>query len=292
MKLQQLRYFQAACQECNISQAAQKLHISQPSISTAIKDLEIEFGIKLVHRLSKGFILTQEGKALLGLAENLLQHADTVAQKMTDLGEKRNMIRLGVPPMIGSFLFPKIYSGFRLQYPEIKMITQETGSKNLLEGLTNGTLDIAFLPHSDSFSQEFRTTLIMKTETVYCVPRSHRFAQRDSIRIPEIKDEPLVMFKSSFFQNEVVHRQFAQYDIVPNIIHYSDQLSTFKEFIVGKIATGFMFLKIANADPDIVGIHLDPPIILDISLVWMRNHYIYTDITRFIDYITKHIKEY
>jgi hypothetical protein len=121
----------------------------------------------------------------------------------------------------------------------------------------------------------------MKTETVYCVPRKHRFANRSSIDIPTIGGEPLVMFKSSFFQNEVVNRQFAQHDItrISSTTPINCPLSRIHR---GNLATGFMFWNIAESDPEIVGI------------IWIRpysgyqpgmetDHYIYTDITRFIN---------
>ena len=61
MKLQQLRYFVTACRLCSISRAAETLHISQPSVSMAIRELEREFGVSLIARRYQGFALTEEG---------------------------------------------------------------------------------------------------------------------------------------------------------------------------------------------------------------------------------------
>ena len=76
MTLVQLKYFQTVCKYNNITRASNELHISQPSLSNAIKDLEKEFGISLFYRFSKGLVLTEEGSLFLEETNHLLEHAD------------------------------------------------------------------------------------------------------------------------------------------------------------------------------------------------------------------------
>ena len=97
MKLLQLQYFCTACKYNNITRASEELHISQPSISNAIKELEAEFGVILFKRLKKGFTLTREGETLLRHAQELLQHAERITKIMTDRGPENNSIRIGIP---------------------------------------------------------------------------------------------------------------------------------------------------------------------------------------------------
>ena len=104
MTLTQLRYFQAVCRFHSVTQASDFLHISQPSISSAIRDLEQEFGVVLFLRQYRGMSLTEEGLHFLELADSLLAHADQVRQAMADIGQKRRQFQLGIPPMIGSTL--------------------------------------------------------------------------------------------------------------------------------------------------------------------------------------------
>ena len=82
MKLQQIQYFCAACRYGNITRAAGELHVSQPSISMAIRDLEKEFGLLLIQRNNKGFAMTKEGMYFYEKAEILLEQADELAQMM------------------------------------------------------------------------------------------------------------------------------------------------------------------------------------------------------------------
>ena len=94
MTLQQLTYFQAACRYKNISRAAEELHISQPSVSSAIKNLEEEFGVRLIVRGRVGFTLTEAGEEFFALAEGMLEHADRLQSIMIDKGRKDKKIRL------------------------------------------------------------------------------------------------------------------------------------------------------------------------------------------------------
>ena len=166
MKLQQLRYFQTACRLQSITGAAEALHISQPSISVAIRELEQEFGVKLTSRRYQGFALTEEGRQLLSMADGLLEHADQVAARMQDIGRRHYPIRLGVPPMIGAVLLPRLYGSFLPRNPQITVTTEEGGAKSLLRNLLEKTLDLAFVAHSESLPEAFSAVPVVSTETV------------------------------------------------------------------------------------------------------------------------------
>lgn len=112
MNLIQLRYFQAVCACGNLTQAAQQLHISQPSLSSAIQSLEKEFGVGLFVRQYRGVELTAEGEQLLKLSRSLTENADKLVRIMQDLGAGRHILRLGVPPVLGGWLLPRLYTDF------------------------------------------------------------------------------------------------------------------------------------------------------------------------------------
>ena len=87
MKLYQLQYFTSVCgHSCNISRAAEALHISQPSVSNAIRDLEEEFGVCLFQRINRKLRITREGEIFLAMATDLLSRSESVVNRMRDLG--------------------------------------------------------------------------------------------------------------------------------------------------------------------------------------------------------------
>lgn len=284
MTLQQLKYFHAACKCGSITQAAKQMYVSQPSVSSAIKELEKEFGVVLFVRQYHGFTLTKSGERLYELSGKLLSHAGTVSEIMKEIAVNKEPIRLGVPPMIGTFLFPKIYKPFRRSYPDTMLLTTESGMRTLLSELENNTLDVAILPSNDVAADSYYVQPLMKSETVYCVSEKHPLAGRTEISVQEIGLSPLIMFKHGFYQNELVEQLFARYNLKPNVIHYTNQFYTLHKFIADDIATGFMLRDGAFLAPGVCPISLDTPILVDISLVWKKDHFMNSESLQFVDF--------
>ena len=113
MKLYQLRYFSAVCSCGHVTKAAEELHVSQPSVSNAIKELEDEFGVNLFHRINNRLTPTQEGLTFLDRAVKILELADDTQSLMTEMGSRKRQVKVGVPPMIGTFLLPKLFKDFK-----------------------------------------------------------------------------------------------------------------------------------------------------------------------------------
>ena len=127
MTLDQLRYFQAVCQYDNVSRAAEALNISQPSVSNAIGNLEKEFGTLLFTRQRKRLVLTKEGTLLLEMTEQLLSQADKINRIMREMGSEKRVLRLGVPPMIGSLALPVLFTRHFNRYPQLQVHQRNQG---------------------------------------------------------------------------------------------------------------------------------------------------------------------
>lgn len=215
MKLQQLRYFEATCRLGSISRAAESLHVSQPSVSMAIRDLEREFGVSLIARRYQGFSLTEEGTILREMAESLLRHADHVSNRMQALGRQRRPVRLGVPPMIGTTLLPALYRQLAGRYPDLLLATEELGTKTLIRDLRENVLDVAFVSHHAPLPPEFDAVPVTDMEIVWCALPGHPLAGESRISIPQLEDEPLVFFQSNFSLRERVMQQFEDAGVTP-----------------------------------------------------------------------------
>lgn len=285
MTLVQLRYFQAVCRCGSVLRAADTLHISQPSISSAIKELEKEFGVVLFQRQHRGMRLTEAGQQFLNQADHLLSHSDQARQAMYAISQKSRKLQLGVPPMIGSLFLPQIYYGFSRSFPDIHIGIEEDGRAELLRQLDSGQLDVAFLPHDKPFDSSLEAIHIADLETVCCVSLMHPLVNRKHIEITDLQSQPLALFKNSFFQTERIKQRFAACDITPNVLLYTDQLSTVRRMVARNIAAGFMFSKLTDSFPDVVSIPLDPPMQVHVSLVWHSTTYLSEDMMQFIRYI-------
>ena len=269
MTLDQLRYFCAVCTYNSVTLAAQILNISQPSVSTAIRNLESEFGVSLFDRQRKRLVLTSAGQQLWDMGKPLLHNADALTQAMHALSSGNQFLRLGVPPMIGSLVLPPLYSNFVSGQLQLQVV--EDGSSSLRRFLRDGQIDMALLPHTQPFDDTLQAVKLTVLQNVCCVSKQHPLAACSHISLAQLKNEPLVLFKNSFFQTERILNAFQASGISPNVALYTGQLSTVQNMIAGGSAVGFMFEFLAKRSDCVIGIPLDPPMTTQVSLVWRKD---------------------
>ena len=202
MNLTQLKYFKAICTYKSVSQASQYLHISQPSLSSAIKELESEFKVSLFRRHHRGMTLTPEGETLLKLSEELLKKAEQTEKIMNEFSNQKKKLRLGVPPMIGSLILPDVYKNFIAQNPLIIPEITEGGTQNLISLLDDDTLDMIFIPHKQPIEQCYSSIKAKNLEIVCCVSENNPLSELKSVGAEDLKNVPLVLFKNSFFNSK------------------------------------------------------------------------------------------
>lgn len=285
MNLTQLKYFQAVCSFRSVSAAAEYLHISQPTLSASIKELENEFGVSLFLRHHKGVTLTAEGDVLYSLSRDILDRTTYAENKMKELGSGRKTLKLGMPPMIGSIMLSNIYQNFLPQNPDISIDIFEGGYSELMQKLDEGYLDVSVLPHDDTFSGELSAILLSESEIVCCVHKDNPIASYTSVQPEFLKDAPIVLFENSFFQTTKIKKWFQDGDISPNILLQTEQLSTVFNMVSNNLAVGFMLPHVMDIYPDIVTVPLGAPIQLHISLVYQKNAQRSDGMERFMRYM-------
>ncbi len=285
MNLTQLKYFKAVCTYKTVSAAAEFLHISQPSLSSAIKELEKEFGLSLFSRRHRGMVLTAEGETLYKMCDDLLDKAEHIENIMNDLGAERKKLRLGIPPMIGSLLLSDIYGVFLKNNPEIALEITEGGSNELKKLLSEDYLDMIFLPHSEPLESNLSSVEVKKLEIVCCTALGNSVSECKSVTPQSLDGVPLVLFEDTFFQTEEIKKWFKMQNIKPNILLQTKQLSTMRSIISGNIAAGFMFKEMLETNGDIVSVPVDNPMFVEVGLVWKKDTYFSGSMKKFREYI-------
>jgi DNA-binding transcriptional LysR family regulator len=285
MNLTQVKYFHAICRFQNLSDAAVYLFVSQPTLSCAVKELEKEFGVALFLRHHHGVTLTPEGEIFFRATKDLLKQAEQIEATMKDLGVARKTLRLGVPPMIGSMLLPRIYRGFSPLHPDIKLDITECGRNELCKKLDEGELDMLFLPHSKPLEPPLAFTEVAQLEIVCCTTAQSPLAGQSFVIPEDLADTPVVLFENSFFQTDEIKKWFAAHKITPQILLQTNQLSTMMSVISGGAAVGFAFRELLFAHPHLVPLPLQDPIRPRVSLVWQKNGFFFSAMKKFKDYI-------
>ena len=288
MNLTQLKYFRAVCLYQTVSAAANYLHISQPSLSNAIKELEEEFNVLLFHRQHRGMVLTPAGEILQRLSEELLKQAENLEKTMCDLGRERKVLHLGVPPMIGSVVIPGLYRDFVSAHPEVKLDIKESGSQELMAGLQNESLDMIFMPHNRPLAAGISSFTVAKLEIVCCVAKHNPLANKTVVSLQELKEVPLVLFQNSFYQTEEIKRRFLEVGIQPEILLQTEQFSTILSLISENVAAGFMFRHLTESHPEMVAVPLENPLFVEVSLAWREKAFSFHTMGLFKEFIQQY----
>lgn len=285
MKYLQMVYFREVCRHNNITKASKALFVSQPAISSSIKELEVEFGVKLFHRNNNKLILTPEGEFFYAQVQEILDSLEKLEEKMKDLGNNHNRIKIGVPPMIGIFLFPAIFTSFKESHPKIEIEIMESGSLEIRHYVMEDLVDLAIGIIDQEMKSQFHVEPIVETELVFCVSKNHHLHAVKEIDFDMLKDESIILMKTDSFQNPKIKERFAEIGITPNVLLYSSQFFTIKKFLEYGKAGAFVFKEIAEMDPDLVAIPMKHPIKTSIGMIWKNHNLLYSETEEFIRFV-------
>ena len=192
--LRQLRYFVVTAQVLSFTAASKLLHISQPSISTALAELESTLGVQLfIRHHASGLSLTQAGRDMLGLARNLLKNADELQSAARELdGGMSGEIALGCLVSLAPRVLPPLVSRFMGQHAGVSFHTHETHQDELFQGLRDGVLDLV-LTYDLDLEEDIAFTPLMALPPYIILPKQHRLAGAGSVSLESLLDEPYVM---------------------------------------------------------------------------------------------------
>src|SRR5918996_6479066 len=143
-ELRHLRYFVVVAEELNFSRAATRLHMAQPPLSVAIRQLEQELGTELFQRTTREVRLTEAGRVLLDGARRTLAEADRAveAAKRASAGEL-GQLKVAFSWSVRFETLPALGQALRARHPDIELLTQEMWNARMIEALRTGTVDVA-----------------------------------------------------------------------------------------------------------------------------------------------------
>ncbi len=198
---------------------------------------------------------------------------------------QKGTILLGIPPMIGSYLFPQISYGFLRMHPKLELSIIEEGSLSIHKKLNRGELDLGIVI-LDNAPASLNLLPISRNQILVCLPPNHPLASQDSIGIRELRAQPLIMLKEDSYHRRIILSEFDKYQSTPRIILSSNQLSTIKSLIANGRGLSFLLDVIVQKEPAIVGRPLSNPIFIDIGLAWKKERYLSRASRALIDFIS------
>jgi DNA-binding transcriptional LysR family regulator len=194
VELRHLRYFIAVAEELNFSRAAQRMHMAQPPLSAAIRQLERDLGVELFVRTTREVKLTEAGHAFLAGARRTLADAERAAEdaKRAAAGELGHL-RIAYSWSTRFETLPALGRAFRATYPDVDLLAQEMWNARMPPAFANGSIDIA-LSLSPEIAAELQLAPIRKERLVGLLPESHPLAHEEAIPLSALADEEFIVF--------------------------------------------------------------------------------------------------
>lgn len=288
MTLNQLHYFMEVYRQRNITRAAERLHISQPSLTTAVRKLEDELGISLFHRIRKRIEPTDNGQYYYEQLMPLLGQLDELNKEMADKGNHSNTLKIGVPPMIGSVIFPAIYKAFNTKHPTIQLEIVEAGTLKMIDYLIDDTLDLSLLLEETSPNKSIHSKVITSGSSNLYVNKEHSLANNKSLTMNELKGIPLILLNRDFVINRMVREGFSKNNLAPNIIMETTQINTIRRFISDGLASTILIDRTIEPDASIACIPIDDMPKITFTIVWKADHFLSSSARIFLNFIENH----
>ncbi|MCI1945746.1 LysR family transcriptional regulator [Clostridium luticellarii] len=191
MTIRDLEIFVAVAEKGKIGTAAKKLYISQPTVSHAISQIEEEYHVKLFERLSRKLYITEVGKEFLNYARHILANFHEMEHYLHH-ASKQICIHIGASLTVGSFFLGNIISKFEEKNPRIRIRVYVDNSKNIIQKIIDGTLDIAIIEGFVN-SKDIIATEVYQDEMVLICGKNHPFASKKSIHLSDLKDKDCVL---------------------------------------------------------------------------------------------------
>ncbi len=278
MELRTLRYFQAVAEELSFSRAAERLHIAQPALSRAVRDLEEELGTPLLARNKHKVRVTPAGAVLLRETGVLLGLAEEAARKVqrTALGQEGEL-RLGyIGPPTRDFL-AGVLREFRIRYPRVTVILEERTPERVWEMVLKGRLDLGLTRPVTAGERLGLETLLLREEPLCAVlPSGHPLAKVEPLEWSALRGQPLIVLarREGVGLHDRVLLGCQRAGFPPTLAHTPSIVGTVLTYVESGAGIGVVpesVATLAGADT-MVFKPLHPVEPVSLVLVWNREH--------------------
>lgn len=190
--IKQIESFLAVANEGSFSAAARRLGSAQPALSQAVRDLELELGVRLFDRTTRRVELTSAGREFMGASGKVLEDLDHAVQNARDLADrKRGRIRIAAPPLLAAVVLPQAIAEFQAQHPGIKLELVDVGTEQIVESVLNGQAECGLGTFPPGETGIERTVLMRDNLMLFCAYDSP-FTGKSTVEWADLKEQPLI----------------------------------------------------------------------------------------------------
>lgn len=244
MNLFQLEYFITLAETLSYTKASQKLHITQPTLSKLIINLEHSIGTQLFIRNKRDVRLTSTGKVFYNEIKKTLNSYESAVQKVKDMESgTAGIINVGLLGTALVYHFPRIMKQFHNKHPAIRVNPMDYTYHGLMETLNSGEIDIAMLPDFEVGNfPHLAKKLVFTDHMCVVVHKEHKFSELKSVSVTMIKDDPLINMDARFSRTDhnLINNIYSKEGFQPNTIYEASSLFNMMLMVDCQIGITFM----------------------------------------------------
>lgn len=193
MDLWQLKIFCKVVESRSFSRAGQVIHLSQPTISSHIKDLEDHFGTRLIDRLSRQAIPTRAGELLYQYARRLMALREEAEAAMAEfLGEIKGTLTVGGSTIPGGYLLPRIIGDFARRYPAVHVVLLVGDTSEIIAHIVSGRAELGVVG-APADNKQVGQVPLMEDDLRLVVSSQHKWSRRKAVKLAELAGEPFII---------------------------------------------------------------------------------------------------
>lgn len=272
-----MRYFVAVAEELHFGRAAERLYITQPSLSAQISALEAKLGVRLLDRNSRQVRLTGAGEAFLEGARRAIEESERAVSEARRASEGEvGSLALGFVNGASLGLLPSIVGTFGARYPEVELELREMNTSTQLPALREGRIQagvVSMLPEEADDSLEVRS--FVRTGMIAALPEGHPLSSSQEVSVASLAEEPLVMVSRDLepYLHDGTMRLFRERGLSPRVAQETSQLQMSLGLVAAGVGVAVAPARVRNVGRAGVAyreIREETPIV-GLSLAWRRD---------------------
>jgi LysR family hydrogen peroxide-inducible transcriptional activator len=288
MELHQLRYFVTVVRDGTFTKAAERLYITQPSLSEQIRKLETELGSPLFQRLGRKLALTNAGESFLPHAEKVIFEVEQARARVQEVrGLRRGRLSIGVLPSVSARLLPKFLAEFRHKHPGIDVsLREENDSIEFEQMVHEGVLDLAIVRLPVRRRNDLDAEFLVREPLVMVAPPGHRLGDKRSVSLAELANESFVAMKPGHGLRECLQRYCRQAGFDPRIVFEAGHMGSLIGLVLAGVGITVVPRMAAGTEGKRVRIR-DAYAFRDLGVIWRQGQPLSPPARIFLDMVRR-----
>ncbi|WP_078427266.1 LysR family transcriptional regulator [Alkalihalobacterium alkalinitrilicum] len=241
MEIRQIKYFMEVAKREHVTEAAEVLHVAQSAVSRQIFNLENELGVDLFIREGRRVKLTPIGNMFLERMKHAMNVIDDATREVAEyLDPEKGTIRIAFPISLAAYTLPTAIYAFRKQFPDAKFQLKQALYRDLIDGVVKGNYNMALIGPVPMQEKKVNSKILFTENVVALLPMHHPLADRRSLKLIELKDDPFVLLPEGFVFRDIVVNACSALGFQPNVAFEGDDIDALKGLVSAGLGVTLM----------------------------------------------------